>query len=579
MRSLLTLGVSALALAQAHAQQPSPAQMGMTHTALPEVLQVLDAAQTWVPIGTVSNHMFLDTRRAISPVAFGAKCDGATDDTTALQNWAAAATDGAHLVVPGTCLFTGQIAFALAYGVTVEGPGTLIYAGTSTTLDPIVQIGQRNFSNGCAAVSWRIKNITVLSNTVMTAGDGLRISDACQTEIEGLTVGGTLGHTNTNFYNAAHYDGGNSVHTRGYSFSSSGAALAINGDTNLARQFTDPMFLHGLITGASVGLHICGGVGGFEADMTSDLGNGSNVLIDRTCVALANNQMFFGPQFASDTTSGGAGIGVHMSDPGGSGTMIIYKGWLASATNQCFLFDAGTPDNPSIPPQVDFSGARIGNCHAPTASNGTGVENQSVYADMSVAGGRFFTSQGGKPTIYNVSGAPPIAVQAVKVDANFSITGAWSGSYANPTGTITATPFSSLSAPSLITTGPGATVQWRPQGGTQPADTKNWDILVNGSTGDMALRVLNDAYSSANAYVTFYRGTGYGLTGAKTAFAAPVEVPGYTIASLPGCIAGLQGANAYVTNGQATPPYLGTVSATGAVIAPVFCNGSGWVYH
>lgn len=53
---------------------------------------------------------------------------------------------------------------------------------------------------------------------------------------------------------------------------------------------------------------------------------------------------------------------------------------------------------------------------------------------------------------------------------------------------------------------------------------------------------------------------------------------GYIISGLPTCNSGLQGAHTYVTNGQTSPTYLGTVSTTGSVVAPVFCNGSGWIY-
>lgn len=53
---------------------------------------------------------------------------------------------------------------------------------------------------------------------------------------------------------------------------------------------------------------------------------------------------------------------------------------------------------------------------------------------------------------------------------------------------------------------------------------------------------------------------------------------GYAIGGLPTCNSGLEGAHAYVTNGQSSPSFLATVSATGSVIAPVFCNGSAWVY-
>jgi hypothetical protein len=121
-------------------------------------------------------------------------------------------------------------------------------------------------------------------------------------------------------------------------------------------------------------------------------------------------------------------------------------------------------------------------------------------------------------------------------------------------------------------------VQFRATG-AQPTDQKNWDFVVDGS-GNMATRSLNDAYSASNNYLLFVRGSGYSLTDARASFAVPVAVPGYTIATLPTCSpGGRQGMNAYVSNGQATPPYLGVVSTTGAVVAPVFCNGTAWIYH
>ena len=52
MRALLALFALLLATA-AHAQAPSPAQMGITSTTTPEVLQTIDSSKTWVPLGTV----------------------------------------------------------------------------------------------------------------------------------------------------------------------------------------------------------------------------------------------------------------------------------------------------------------------------------------------------------------------------------------------------------------------------------------------------------------------------------------------------------------------------------------------
>lgn len=67
-------------------------------------------------------------------------------------------------------------------------------------------------------------------------------------------------------------------------------------------------------------------------------------------------------------------------------------------------------------------------------------------------------------------------------------------------------------------------------------------------------------------------------TASACTFTYAVKFPVTTIAGLPACVAGLQGARYVVNNGQTTPTFLGTVSTTGAVVAPVFCNGSAWVY-
>lgn len=62
-------------------------------------------------------------------------------------------------------------------------------------------------------------------------------------------------------------------------------------------------------------------------------------------------------------------------------------------------------------------------------------------------------------------------------------------------------------------------------------------------------------------------------TFAGTINTAPVRFKGYTVATLP---AGTAGDNAYVTDALA-PTFLATVVGGGAVITPVFYNGTNWV--
>ena len=56
-----------------------------------------------------------------------------------------------------------------------------------------------------------------------------------------------------------------------------------------------------------------------------------------------------------------------------------------------------------------------------------------------------------------------------------------------------------------------------------------------------------------------------------------VQTGGFTIPGLPVCSGTTIGMRAYVTNG-ASPAFMGVVGAAGAVVAPVFCNGTSWLY-
>lgn len=110
--------------------------------------------------------------------------------------------------------------------------------------------------------------------------------------------------------------------------------------------------------------------------------------------------------------------------------------------------------------------------------------------------------------------------------------------------------------------------------GSQALDAKYWRVFNGG--GSMCLQTADDAYTTAtNAWCAFRSAN----SATKMLMSTPLGFASYAIAALPTCTSSLVGTVAYVTNGQASPPYLGAVSTTGAVVAPVFCNGSGWVYH
>lgn len=55
-----------------------------------------------------------------------------------------------------------------------------------------------------------------------------------------------------------------------------------------------------------------------------------------------------------------------------------------------------------------------------------------------------------------------------------------------------------------------------------------------------------------------------------------IQTGGTTVGALPTCNAGLQGNRRFVTDATA-PTWLGALTGGGAVVTPVFCNGSAWV--
>lgn len=70
-------------------------------------------------------------------------------------------------------------------------------------------------------------------------------------------------------------------------------------------------------------------------------------------------------------------------------------------------------------------------------------------------------------------------------------------------------------------------------------------------------------------------GTGTPST-SHTAVAGTIATNGYTISTLPTSPG--TGARAYITNGVSSPTYLSAVGTTGSTTAPVFYNGTAWVY-
>ena len=226
---------------------------------------------------------------------FNALCDGSTDDSAALTRWAGAITTGTHAVIPGSCIFGSPLRFPSVDQVTLDGGGALIYRGTATTGN-ILNFGAPNVTSGCSMREWSIRNVRFLTNTAMSNGFGVTFNEICDGELSEVTFGGQFGGSNS-WYNAVHFNGGNTLHVRGSVVTGRNDGITINGDSTY--QFSDPYFHQVKIVGLpDVGLRIAGEVGGLTIDHADVLENGENVRIDQSQIAVPNGQLFFGPGMA-----------------------------------------------------------------------------------------------------------------------------------------------------------------------------------------------------------------------------------------------------------------------------------------
>jgi hypothetical protein len=341
----------------------------------------------------------------VSPTS-GVKCDGSTNDTTALNAFFASVAANTTIEFPGgaACIFQGQLTFPNVNYLVWHGNGsTLKYTGATTTGN-LVSAGVTGGSGGggadCSFTNWIIQDLTVATSTVMTAGDGFVLNDPCSLFVRGLIVGQGL-NGNNNFYNGFHLNGGNELYINQFHFRGSHAGEVINGDGAGAGsiQLTDAFHQLGdIANGSGYGLWVAGNCGGCQWDNMDVVGNATNVRIDQGITAIQNRQVRFGPGFASDGTSASPNLGIDIQDAGASGTQLFVEGsWISTASATCLNIASG------VTWEIHLVGARIENCTA------NGILNASANVRLLIDGGAIAQNGTG---INNTATLPHIQIQA-----------------------------------------------------------------------------------------------------------------------------------------------------------------------
>lgn len=294
--------------------------------------------------------------------AYGAKCDGSTDDTAALSAFFASFHSNMNAILPaGQCIFKSALAMTSNLtNVSFRGSTTrLTYAGSSTTTN-MLTLGQT--VNGCSLNHWVLQDFYVDSTTTMTNGLALTINDMCASTMRNVGAG-DINQANT-LWNGVYLHGGNSITWDGCpGMEALLEAVIISGDSSV--QMTGPQ-LQGAcyVIGATIGLNIGGNVGGITIPDWDFLENQTNVKISQDFIAVPNLQVFFGSVAALDITTGGANLDLDIADAGSANSLLMLSGtWVASSLGDCVKFETG------VQWRVTISGGVVLNCHGDAIKN------------------------------------------------------------------------------------------------------------------------------------------------------------------------------------------------------------------
>lgn len=271
---------------------------------------------------------------------YGAKCDNATDDTSALNTFFTAVGTSRWMtgvLPPGVCRFSSLLSFP-ANNSSIVGAGRdstwLFYVGASTTTDLVGIIGG---SISVLAGPGNYSGFSIASATTMTGGAALHIKWAAYLTLSDFSTGSQnafaiLG-SNTLFH-GIQVDASGQIYLNNFEASyDNGEGLRVFGGGVSAPPQYDLFVNNCIIQGNSgTGVHVGGGWDGANFDACTVVGNQTNVVIDHALSAFGNQEILFGPRFYANAPTGNAS---------NVGDNYLINDSDATATNLCNITIAG----------------------------------------------------------------------------------------------------------------------------------------------------------------------------------------------------------------------------------------------
>lgn len=321
------------------------------------------------------------TAALIAPVSsFGAKCDGSTDDTTALQAAINGAVGGQFAVgLPsGTCIFKSTITSNPGnnWGIIGTGSGSsaLKYMGGSTNGN-LLKLGNAT----SPSVNVNLTGFRVISGVKMTGGDAVYAGGLQESQFSDVYADNQFGSPGKNLWNGFDFDSINHlVLDHAMAYAQNDCVRTFSAAGNLVDLYISAARLGGG-TGCAVGLHVGGGSGGVYLNSSSILLNNTNVVIDNALSTASNvQQVRIGEQSLIDTSNTGPGILVNQTVTGGS-YEFTFDGWV-SASAQSGIFVQSCPTC-----RINITGAPIqfNGVHGPP---GDGIQLSDPNAIYTIGG-------------------------------------------------------------------------------------------------------------------------------------------------------------------------------------------------
>lgn len=478
---------------------------------------------------------------------FGAKGNGVADDTTAIQHWLAALTEGAAgYVAPGRYVFTQALTAPLLNRVAIVGAGSqqsvFVYAGSSTTID-MLTIGDGDAS----LTGWSLEGFSFNSTTTMTGGTALRVKKL-QNGNKIIDVSFSSLNAEKKLWDGIWFDNVNVLTYNQFEIDVQNEGLIVNGASG-ADSGSDLTLDKGTITFPAVGVHVAGGFGGLYVGQVLVYGALTDgYLQDNARVARGNRELVLSEFFVLDAAHSNT---LHINDPLSYNasmqidTFISGAGWIAPATPGDGIFIESLPGGrvsinaaqikSNIRHGVNIADAstlvRIGSTTFITDNGGWGIYASVATSNVSFVGAAIYNALGAVNPNVGVPGIPPIA-------------GALRNDYTGDLGM-------------KLTTG-GADVEVTQLG--------RW--IVAGSADTHTVRII-DATTLADVASAVIDATGLGAGFAYAALASPVTLPAsssfYLVSSEVA-----DGDQWYHSSTVVTPTSVATVDL------PVYSTGSGF---